>query len=268
MTALITSFVFGLSAVAVKAKTITTSFIELRAIVNLVISKVIVPLLPPYIFCVFATMTAGGAVGEVILQMLAIVLLAFVLTVIMLLAQYIVAGAIAGKNPFRLLGKMLPAYATALGTSSSAATIPVTVRSAEAAGISKSVANFVIPLCATIHLSGSTVKIVITAFAIMWATSADISLAALIGFVFLLGIAMVAAPGVPGGAIVTASALLIEQLGFTEAQVALMVAVYIAIDSFGTATNVTGNGAIAAIIDKFSGGKIETREPESVAANQ
>ncbi|MDO5645273.1 MAG: dicarboxylate/amino acid:cation symporter [Dermabacter sp.] len=256
MTALIVSFVVGLGIISVRATTISSAFVELRGIVNVVISRVIVPLLPPYIFCIFANMTSAGAIGKIIVQMLGIVILAFVLTVLMLIAQYTVAGLVAGRNPFSMLVKMLPAYATALGTSSSAATIPVTVRSAEAAGVSKPVAAFVIPLCATIHLAGSTVKIVLFGFAILWATGGDIQLSALIGFVLLLGIAMIAAPGVPGGAIVTASALLQEQLGFTEAQVGLMVATYVALDSFGTATNVTGDGAIATIVDKLSGGRL------------
>lgn len=256
MTALIVSFVMGLGIVSVRAKTMTEAFVELRAIVNVVISHVIVPLLPLYIFTVFANMTAAGAIGKVIMQMLGIVVLAFVLTVLMLVLQYTAAGLFVRRNPLKMLGKMLPAYATALGTASSAATIPVTIKSAENAGISSAVANFVIPLCATIHIAGSAVKIVLFGFAIMWTTGADYSLWSLAGFVFLLGIAMIAAPGVPGGAIVTASALLQEHLAFDDAQVALMVAIYVAIDSFGTATNVTGDGAIAAIVDKLSGGKI------------
>lgn len=252
MTALVVAFVMGLGITALKTRVLREAFMELREVINLVISTVIVPLLPVYIFTIFATMTADGTVGTIIMDMLPIVVLAFVLTALMLVAQYTVAGAIAGRNPIKALAAMLPAYATALGTSSSAATIPVTVRSAQNAGVSKPVASFVVPLCATIHLAGSTVKITLFALAIMWSTGMEISVAALIGFVFLLGIAMIAAPGVPGGAIVTAAALLQSNLGFDEAQVGLMIAIYVAIDSFGTATNVTGDGAIAMIVDRFS----------------
>lgn len=266
MTALITAFVIGLGIVSVNADTISKCFMELRDIVNVCISKIIVPLLPIYIFCIFENLTAKEEVFAIVTKMLGVVVLAFVLTAIMLVAQYTVAGAFTGRNPFKMLGKMLPAYGTALGTSSSAATIPITIRSAENAGVSSPVANFVIPLTATIHLAGSTVKIVLFAFAIMWSTGADYSFLQLLAFVFLLGIAMIAAPGVPGGAIVTASALLQEQLMFSEAQVGLMVALYIALDSFGTATNVTGDGAIAAIVDKLSGGKLGAAERQEAAA--
>ncbi|WP_250258074.1 dicarboxylate/amino acid:cation symporter [Dermabacter sp. Marseille-Q3180] len=256
MTALITSFVIGLGIVAVRATTISEGFLELRKIVNATISKIIVPLLPLYIFAIFENMTAKKEVWDIIVKMLPIVVLAFVLTAIMLVLQFLAAGIAKRRNPFVMLGKMLPAYATALGTSSSAATIPVTTRCAEDAGVSKSVSNFVIPLCATIHLSGSTVKITLFAFAILWTTHGDYSFASLLGFVAMLGVSMIAAPGVPGGAIVTASALLGEQLGFNESQVGLMVALYVALDSFGTATNVTGDGAIAAVVDRLSGGKV------------
>ncbi|MDU1123517.1 MAG: cation:dicarboxylase symporter family transporter, partial [Dermabacter sp.] len=265
MTALITSFVIGLGIVAVRATTIHEGFLELRKIVNTTISKIIVPLLPLYIFAIFENMTAKKEVFDIIMKMLPIVVLAFVLTAIMLVLQFTAAGVAKHRNPFVMLGKMLPAYATALGTSSSAATIPVTTRCAEDAGVSKPVANFVIPLCATIHLSGSTVKITLFAFAILWTTHGDYSFASLLGFVAMLGVSMIAAPGVPGGAIVTASALLAEQLGFSEAQVGLMVALYVALDSFGTATNITGDGAIAAIVDRLSGGKVSDDDDEEVA---
>lgn len=265
MTALITSFVIGLGIVAVRAKTIHQGFLELREIVNTTISKIIVPLLPLYIFAIFENMTAKHEVFDIVMKMLPIVVLAFVLTAIMLVLQFTAAGVAKRKNPFVMLGKMLPAYATALGTSSSAATIPVTTRCAEDAGVSKPVANFVIPLCATIHLSGSTVKITLFAFAILWTTHGDYSFASLLGFVAMLGVSMIAAPGVPGGAIVTASALLAEQLAFSEAQVGLMVALYVALDSFGTATNITGDGAIAAIVDRLSGGKVSDDDDEEVA---
>ena len=157
---------------------------------------------------------------------------------------------------------MLPAYATALGTSSSAATIPVTLRQAIKAGVNPPVASFVVPLCATIHLAGSTVKITAFSVAIMVLAGMPIDPLTMVGFVCMLGIAMVAAPGVPGGAIMTAAGLLSSMLGFNEAQVGLMIATYIAIDSFGTATNVTGDGAIAMIVDRLSKGRIGERAPQ------
>lgn len=252
MSALVLAFALGVALTVVKSPVIFKASTELRDIVNLLIRKSLLPLLPIYIFGIFLNMTQGGQVVTVITSFLGVVSFVFILTWLMLLVQYAIAGAITGRNPFKMLGTMLPAYATALGTSSSAATIPVTLRQAIKIGVSRPVASFAVPLCATIHLAGSTIKITCFALAIMMLSGAPIEPLTIIGFVFMLGIFMVAAPGVPGGAIVTATGLLSSVLGFTEPQVALMIATYIAIDSFGTATNVTGDGAIAAVIDKFA----------------
>ena len=145
---------------------------------------------------------------------------------------------------------MLPAYATALGTQSSAATIPVTLRQALKLGISQRIAGFVIPLCATIHLSGSTMKITACALALMMLQGMPYDFSLFAGFIMMLGVVMIAAPGVPGGAIMAALGVLNSILGFNEAQQGLMIALYIAMDSFGTACNVTGDGAVALIVDK------------------
>ena len=146
---------------------------------------------------------------------------------------------------------MLPAYFTALGTQSSAATIPVTLGQTIKNGVSKDIAGFVIPLCATIHLSGSTLKIVACALALMIMQGMPYTFGMFVGFIFMLGITMVAAPGVPGGAIMASLGVLSSILGFGESEQALMIALYIAMDSFGTACNVTGDGAIALIVDKL-----------------
>ena len=251
MTALILAFVIGVALTTIEGKALRTGFEEFRDIVNLVISKIIIPLLPIYIFGIFLNMTQGGQVLTVIATFLGVVVFVFILTWIMLLLQYLVAGAIARRNPLRMLSTMLPAYLTALGTSSSAATIPVTLRQSIKSGTSEPVASFAIPLCATIHLAGSTIKITCFSLAVMMLSGIPIDPVLMIGFICMLGVMMVAAPGVPGGAIVTAAGLLQSMLGFNEAQVGLMIATYIAIDSFGTATNVTGDGAIAAIVDRI-----------------
>ncbi len=262
MTALVLSFVIGLGMTFVPSATLQRGFVELRAIVEKVISGVILPLLPLYIFGIFLNMTVAGQVWGIITTFLAVILIVFALTVVLLLVQFSIAGAIARTNPLRALVTMLPAYATALGTSSSAATIPVTLRQAIKAGVNPPVASFVVPLCATIHLAGSTVKITAFSVAIMVLAGMPIDPLTMVGFVCMLGIAMVAAPGVPGGAIMTAAGLLSSMLGFNEAQVGLMIATYIAIDSFGTATNVTGDGAIAMIVDRLSKGRIGERAPQ------
>jgi Na+/H+-dicarboxylate symporters len=224
---------------------------DFRAIIGLLIHKVIVPLLPIYIFGVFLSMSEAGHVFKILELFLRVIIVVFALQIILLLLQFTVAGSIAKKNPFKLLKNMLPAYFTALGTSSSAATIPVTLDQTLKNGVKESVANFVIPLCATIHLSGSTMKIVAFSMSLIIMQGLPVELSVYAGFIFMLGLTMVAAPGVPGGAIVAALGLLQSMLGFDENMQALMVALYIAVDSFGTACNVTGDGAIAVVIDKI-----------------
>jgi Na+/H+-dicarboxylate symporter len=171
--------------------------------------------------------------------------------IILLLVQFLLAGIISGKNPLKALITMLPAYVTALGTQSSAATIPVTLAQAKKNGVDDEIADFVIPLCATIHLSGSMLKIVSCAFAVMYMSGMNTGFDLFAGFIMMLGITMVAAPGVPGGAIMAAVALLQSMLGFDQTLTGLMIALYITMDSFGTACNVTGDGAIALVLNKI-----------------
>ena len=257
MTALVLSFCLGIGLTLVKKGALQESFEQLRTIIVRIIEAIIVPLLPLYIFGMFLGLTMNGQIWTVIGTFLAVILLVFAMTVVVLLAQYGVAGLATGQNPLRMLARMAPAYATALGTSSSAATIPVTLECTKRNGVPAAIADFVVPLCATIHLAGSTLKITTFAVAIMIVTGMELNVPALLGFVFMLGIVMIAAPGVPGGAIMAAAGVLSSILGFDEAAVGLMIAAYIAIDSFGTATNVTGDGAIAAVMTRLSKGRVE-----------
>ena len=251
MSALVSSFLLGLGIAAFGAKVLKQGFDEFKDIVTLAISKVIIPLLPFYIFGLFLDMTASGSVGAVLMAFLQVILIIFILTAILLLFQYTIAGLVTRRNPIKLLATMLPAYFTALGTSSSAATIPITLQQTIKNGVSEGVAGFVVPLCATIHLSGSTLKIVACALAIMMMEGIAFDFPLMLGFILMLGVTMVAAPGVPGGAIMAALGILDSILGFSSEQQAMMITLYIAMDSFGTACNVTGDGAIALILNKF-----------------
>ncbi len=253
MTALLLSFCIGLGLSAIPGNTLRMAAADLRDIVTLLIEKVIIPLLPLHIFGIFLNMTISGQVASIISVFVKIIIVIFVLHILLLLIQFSLAGLVARKNPLRLLKNMLPAYATALGTQSSAATIPVTLAQTLKNGVSKNIATFVIPLCATIHLSGSTMKITACAMAIMMMAGIPIHTLDFSGFIFMLGITMVAAPGVPGGAIMAALGVLEGMLGFDETDQALMIALYIAMDSFGTACNVTGDGAIAVVVDRING---------------
>lgn len=256
MSALLLAFTVGLAMAVTGSRTLHAASEELRNCIMVVIEKFIIPLLPVYIFGMFLSLGMNGNLVTTLTSFGKVLLLATVMTWLLLLVQYLLAGAVARCNPFTALKRMLPAYFTALGTSSSAATIPVTLVSTQNNGVSRSVAGFVIPLCATVHLSGSMMKITLFAFAIIFLTGGDTSIAQAVGFILLLGIMMVAAPGVPGGAIMAAVGLLQTQLGFNEGQVALMIAAYIAIDSFGTAANVTGDGAIALVVNKLAKGSL------------
>lgn len=250
-TSLILSFVLGLGASAIKGNAIKTGLSEFREIINVIISKVIIPLLPLLIFGIFLKIGIEGQARIVIGTFFKIIILIFAMHIVLILSQYIIAGVISKRNPFKSLLNMLPAYMTALGTQSSAATIPVTLAQTKKNNINEDIADFVIPLCATIHLSGSMLKIVSTAFTVMFMMNMDVSFNHMIGFILTLGITMVAAPGVPGGAIMAAIAVLQSMLGFDQQQIGLMIALYIAMDSFGTAANVTGDGAIAMIVNKI-----------------
>lgn len=251
MTALVLAFTLGLGCAKLSSSYLRNVINDFRDIINLVISKVIIPLLPVYIFGIFLNMTISGQVGGIILTFAKIIAVIFALHIGTLILQFCIASLFSGKNPFKSLSTMLPAYFTALGTQSSAATIPVTLKQAIKTGVNEDVAGFVIPLCATIHMSGSTLKIVACALALMLTNGIAYDFSMFAGFICMLGITIVAAPGVPGGAIMASLGLLSSILGFSEADNALMIALYIAMDSFGTACNVTGDGAIAQIIDKL-----------------
>lgn len=252
MTALLLSFVIGLGLTVMSGDALHRVFINFRDIIARLIESVIVPLLPLHIFGIFLNITVSGQVTGIMTMFLKVILVIFVLHILLLLVQFAIAGWIGRRNPLRLLMNMLPAYATALGTQSSAATIPVTLRQVIKNGVRENVAVFTVLLCATIHLSGSTMKIVACAMAILMMSGEPVTLAQFGGFILMLGITMVAAPGVPGGAIMAALGPLQTMLGFNETLQALMIALYIAMDSFGTACNVTGDGAIAVVVDRIA----------------
>ena len=254
MTALVTAFVFGIGMSQLGLDTLKTVSDQGRDIIDGLLSKVIIPALPFYIAGVFAEMTVAGTVVDTLQAFGVVLIAALVMHWLWLSVLYIVSGLLLKRNPIELIKNMLPAYFTALGTMSSAATIPVSLQSSKANNVKEDVANFTVPLCATIHLSGSTITIVTCAMAVMYLSpSMEIpSLMAMLPFIMMLGVVMIAAPGAPGGAVMSALGLLTSMLGFNEGAVALMIALYLAQDSFGTACNVTGDGIIALWVDRFS----------------
>lgn len=251
MTALFLAFLLGLGISKILGESLKNMLNEFKDIISMSIKYVIIPLLPWHIFGIFLNITQSGQIMSIMTVFIQIIGIIFALHIVVLILQFSVAGIVTKRNPFKLLVTMLPAYFTALGTQSSAATIPVTLKQTIKNKVNEDVAGFVIPLCATIHLSGSTLKIVSCAIALMMMHNTPVEASNMIYFICMLGVVMVAAPGVPGGAIMAAISVLQSILGFDESQIALMIALYITMDNFGTACNVTGDGAIALIIDKI-----------------
>lgn len=256
MSALVLAFVVGIGITGFKSRVIFRGAVEFRTVIEAVIRRIIVPALPVFIFGIFLDLSASGSAVTVVTKFLLVVIVSFALTLVVLLVQFTIGGLMNGLNPLKALWNMRDAYFTALGTSSSAATIPVTLASTKKNGVTDAVAGFVVPLCATIHLSGSMVKITCFSIAVLLLTGGDVSFGAYFPFLLMLGVMMIAAPGVPGGAIAAAAGLLAQMLGFGEVEIGLMFAAYIALDSFGTATNVTGDGALALIINKLTKGHL------------
>ncbi len=255
MTALVLAFTLGLGLASLGKTTLNDAVHDFEKILVKTIKTAIIPLLPIYIFGIFLNMTFVGQVFSILTVFIKIIGIIFLIHIGILILQFCIAGGFARKNPFKMLWNMLPAYFTALGTQSSAATIPVTLEQTRTNGVSEDIAGFTIPLCSTIHMSGSTLKIVACALALMIMQGMPYDFGLFAGFICMLGITMVAAPGVPGGAIMASLGLLQSMLGFNQEAQALMIALYIAMDSFGTACNVTGDGAIAVVIEKLMGKK-------------
>lgn len=252
MSALTAAFIFGLGITAANAEQLKGVFDQGRDVIEKLLVGVIIPLLPFYIAGVFAELAAAGTVFETLKTFGVILALSIGLHWVWISTLFLLAGLRAGASPLGLVRNMLPAYFTALGTMSSAATIPVTLQSVRNNRVRDEVASFTVPLCATTHLAGSTITIVACAVAVMVLHDALAvpSLLGMLPFIFMLGLVMLAAPGVPGGAVMSAVALLTSMLGFGESAIALMIALYMAQDSFGTACNVTGDGAIAVLVDQ------------------
>ncbi|HHQ4517252.1 dicarboxylate/amino acid:cation symporter [Aeromonas veronii] len=260
MSALAAAFVFGIGISATQATDLRRVADQGRDIIDRLLAKVIIPLLPFYIAGVFVEMTVEGTVFATLKTFGVVLVMAILMHWIWLSVLFVGTGLALGRSPAQLIKNMLPAYFTALGTMSSAATIPVALQSSKNNGVSDGIANFTVPLCATIHLCGSTITLVTCATAVMFLSEhlAIPGIETMLPFIMMLGVIMIAAPGAPGGGVMSALGLLTSMLGFGEASIALMIALYLAQDSFGTACNVTGDGVIALWADRFANGSEST----------
>lgn len=252
ISALLFAFIIGIGLAYIKGNTLQLAFDDFQQIVEKLIKTAIIPILPFHIFGIFANMTYGGQVQSILSVFAKVFVMIIVLHIVMLILQYTVGGLLHKKNPFTLLKIMAPAYFTAVGTQSSAATIPVTLGQVKKTGVQGRIADFTVPLLATVHLSGSMITLVSCSVGVMLLNGTTPTIAMYIPFILMLGVTMVAAPGVPGGAVIAALGVLETMLGFDQTMITLMIALYLAQDSLGTATNVTGDGAITMIVDKFS----------------
>src|SRR5690606_6478589 len=252
MSALLIAFLLGIGIAAIEGNILKKVMNEFQEIISKLITVIIIPLLPFHVMGIFANITFAGQVGEIIGVFFKVFVLVILLQILVISIQYLIAGTLSRKNPLMLVRKMMPAYFTALGTQSSAATIPVTLEQTKKLGVRGFVADFVVPLGATIHLSGSTVTVTTCALAIMTINGMATPLLDFFPFIMAIGVTMVAAPGVQGGAIMAALGLLQSMLGFNDTLLSLMIALYLSQDSFGTSTNITGDGAVALILDKFT----------------
>ena len=255
--AIVFSFTMGLGISALrnndKGEILYNLFQEFQEIITKVLSIIIIPLLPIYIAGTFANITYAGQVWNILSIFWRVYLVVIPLHIVYLIIQFTTAGFVSGKNPLKMLKNQIPGYLTAVGTQSSAATIPVNVECAKNNGVSKEIREFCVPLCATIHLSGSIISVTSFAVAVLMMNGMDHGFSTVFPFILMLGIAMVAAPGAPGGAIMSALPFL-PLIGIPSdgGLASLMIALYLTQDSFGTAANVSGDNAIAAVVDHLN----------------
>ena len=256
--ALVLAFVLGLCMSTLRGKTIGDTLYngmkDFSGIIDQVLHSVIIPLLPLYVCGTFIDMTKSGKTYAILGILWKVFLVVIIMHLVCIFLQFCVAGAVSHKSPFKMIRNQIPGYTTALGTQSSAATIPVNLQCAAADGVSEQIRNFVVPLCANIHMAGSMITITACATAVCLMNQLPISLATVVPFIMTLGVAMVASPGAPGGSIMTALPFLYMIFGAEAGDpngpiCAIMVALYITQDSFGTACNVSGDNAIGVIVE-------------------
>ena len=258
LSAVVLAFILGLCLSTMRGKeigdTLYNGVKDFSAIIDKVLGNIIIPLLPLYICGTFTDMTKSGKTFAILSTLWKVFIVVILMHLICIVLQFLIAGAVSKKSPFAMIKKQIPGYTTALGTQSSAATIPVNLKCAESMGVCEQIRNFVVPLCANIHMAGSMITITACATAVCLMNQLPISLGTVVPFIMTLGIAMVASPGAPGGSIMTALPFLYMVFGAEAGDpngpiCAIMVALYITQDSFGTACNVSGDNAIGVMVD-------------------
>jgi len=251
ITALITAMVLGFGAIATGSELIQKLANELREVVTITLKKAFVPFLPLYVLTVMADLTASGKLAAVGGGCVKIMVVALLTTTAILVLQFVIAGMVAGKNPLKALLTMLPAYLTGWGCCSSAATIPYTLAQTKQNGVSDETAALVIPLCSNVHMAGSMANMVVYAGGLLVLMGQGLGIGAFTEYILMISIIAVSSPGVPGGVVLASATVAEAALGFSPERYAIMIAIYMALDGMGTACNLTGDGAIAMIVDRF-----------------
>lgn len=250
MSALVLSILIGLATAWTKADLFEKLLDQFQDIVLSIVNRIVIPILPLFIASTFATLAYEGSITTQLPVFIKVIVIVLIGHFIWLAVLYLIAGLISGKNPWRVLKNYGPAYLTAVGTMSSAATLPVALKSAKKSDVLREdIVDFAIPLCANIHLCGSVlteVFFVMTVSQILYGQLPSVS--SMILFILLLGVFAIGAPGVPGGTVMASLGLIVSVLGFNEAGTALILTIFALQDSFGTACNITGDGALALML--------------------
>ena len=254
MSALVFSVLIGLAVTWTKADRTAELLEEFQKIVLEIVTRVIIPILPVFIACTFCALSYEGTITRQLPVFLKVIIIVMIGHYLWMTLLYLIAGAYSGKNPLEVVKHYGPAYITAVGTMSSAATLAVALRCARKSSVlRKDMVDFGIPLFANVHLCGSVlteVFFVMTVSQILYGSMP--SLGTMILFCVLLGIFAIGAPGVPGGTVMASLGLITGILLFNDTGTALMLTIFALQDSFGTACNVTGDGALTLILTGYA----------------
>lgn len=255
MSALVFSVLIGLAATWTKAKTITSILEEFQKIVLQIVSKIVIPVLPFFIALTFCSLSYEGTITKQLPVFLKVIVIVMIGHYIWLGLLYILGGVYSKKNPMNVLRNYGPAYITAVGTMSSAATLAVALKCAKKSEptLREDMADFGVPLFANIHLCGSVLTEVFFVMTVSQILYGEIpSITTMVLFCLLLGIFAIGAPGVPGGTVMASLGLITGVLGFDQTGTALMLTIFALQDSFGTACNVTGDGALTLMLTGYA----------------
>jgi len=256
ITALATSFIVGTFLTTINGEsTLKKVAFDFQHVMKQAITKIIIPIIPFHVSGLFASMAYQGEIAAAMGVFFRLFVMIIVTDILFLFVLYLIAASLYKTNPFSMMKKMIPTYLTALGTQSSLATMPINYVNVRAIGVNQKITDFIVPFGATVLLAGSTMSIVSCAVVVMIMFGMDFNVLTFAPFIFMLGVMMVAAPGVPGGAIMAALGALEVSLGFSGEMMVLMMALYFAQDSLGTAVNITSDGAVAVYLNRIMGHK-------------